>query len=193
MDFNECPVEILQNADEFSLLLGAFCELHPESVLEIGSLFGGTLWYWMQNVAPGSLIVSIDKRVPEGHKWYENQDLGHRKLWYEWADAAKVNLISFEGASSDPLILGPIKRFIGSFDFLFIDADHREEGVRYDYNTYGPMVRKGGIIAFHDISRGDGSANYGVCHLWEELKSKYRTEERELDTTKQGIGILYVE
>jgi predicted O-methyltransferase YrrM len=36
-------------------------------------------------------------------------------------------------------------------DFLFIDADHSYEGVKKDFEMYSPLVRKGGIIAFHDI------------------------------------------
>jgi len=36
-------------------------------------------------------------------------------------------------------------------DFLFIDGDHTYEGVKRDFEMYSPLVRNGGIIAFHDI------------------------------------------
>ena len=36
-------------------------------------------------------------------------------------------------------------------DFLFIDGDHTVEGVTKDFLLYRPLVRKGGVIAFHDI------------------------------------------
>ncbi len=36
-------------------------------------------------------------------------------------------------------------------DFLFIDGDHSLPGVAQDFEMYGPFVRSGGIIAFHDI------------------------------------------
>lgn len=35
--------------------------------------------------------------------------------------------------------------------FLHIDGDHTFEGVMTDYRTYAPNVRKGGIIAIHDL------------------------------------------
>jgi hypothetical protein len=36
------------------------------------------------------------------------------------------------------------------YDLLFIDAGHTEEEVRKDYETYAPLVRRGGFVAFHD-------------------------------------------
>jgi predicted O-methyltransferase YrrM len=46
-------------------------------------------------------------------------------------------------------------------DFLFIDADHSYEGVKKDFEMYSPLVRKGGIIAFHDIIP-DYYTRYGI-------------------------------
>lgn len=36
-------------------------------------------------------------------------------------------------------------------DFLFIDGDHAYEGVKADFEMYSPLVRKGGLVALHDI------------------------------------------
>lgn len=38
----------------------------------------------------------------------------------------------------------------GSYDFLFIDAGHTLEDVLRDHEAYAPMVRPGGVVAFHD-------------------------------------------
>lgn len=35
-------------------------------------------------------------------------------------------------------------------DILFIDGDHRYDQVLFDYNTFAPFVRKGGLIILHD-------------------------------------------
>lgn len=41
------------------------------------------------------------------------------------------------------------------FDFLFIDAGHLIDDVRQDFADYAPLVREGGLIAFHDaVQRG---------------------------------------
>lgn len=37
------------------------------------------------------------------------------------------------------------------FDFVFIDADHRYEGVRDDIAAWWPKVRSGGILMGHDF------------------------------------------
>lgn len=38
---------------------------------------------------------------------------------------------------------------------LWIDGDHRYEGVKKDYELYAPFVSEGGIIAFHDANCED--------------------------------------
>ena len=54
-------------------------------------------------------------------------------------------------------------------DFLFIDGDHSHEGVKKDFEMYSPLVRKGGIIAFHDIV----PFGYPTLHkFWNEVKVK---------------------
>jgi hypothetical protein len=37
-----------------------------------------------------------------------------------------------------------------NIDLLYIDADHRYEGVRNDFYNWFPKVKKGGYILFHD-------------------------------------------
>lgn len=39
----------------------------------------------------------------------------------------------------------------GSMDFVFLDADHSEEGLRADIEAWLPKVRPGGWIGGHDI------------------------------------------
>lgn len=40
----------------------------------------------------------------------------------------------------------------GSLDFVFIDGDHTEEGVRRDIIAWKSKVRRGGMILGHDVS-----------------------------------------
>jgi predicted O-methyltransferase YrrM len=42
----------------------------------------------------------------------------------------------------------------GPLDFVFIDGDHSEDGVRTDFRVVAPLVKLGGIIAFHDLQGG---------------------------------------
>jgi len=87
-------------------------------------------------------------------------------------------------------------------DFLFIDGDHSYEGVKKDFEMYSPLVRKGGIIAFHDIIP-DYYTKYGiktyswsgeVHKFWNEVKEKYEHLEIVKDRSQDGagIGVLFV-
>src|SRR5205823_2583944 len=57
------------------------------------------------------------------------------------------------GDSHDTRTVGRVKEILADkpLDFLFVDADHSRDGVRRDFELYSPLVRVGGLIAFHDI------------------------------------------
>jgi hypothetical protein len=54
-----------------------------------------------------------------------------------------------------------------SLDFVFIDADHSEPGVRADIEAWRSKVRPGGALIFHDRSwPGVKNALDDLCHGW---------------------------
>src|SRR6202021_3047068 len=57
------------------------------------------------------------------------------------------------GDSHTPETLDRVERLLTSdkLDYLFIDGDHTYDGVKRDFEMYSPLVRSGGMIAFHDI------------------------------------------
>jgi len=82
-------------------------------------------------------------------------------------------------------------------DFLFIDGDYSHEGVKNGFEMYSVLVRKGGIIAFHDIIP-DYYTRYGikasswageVHKFWNEVKEKYEHMEIVKDKNQDGFGI----
>ena len=79
-------------------------------------------------------------------------------------------------------------------DFLLIDGDHTYEGVKSDFEMYSSIVRKGGLIAIHDIVANTQTRDCSVNKFWEEVKSKYETFEI-VNSWKQGwggIGLIYL-
>jgi Methyltransferase domain len=56
-------------------------------------------------------------------------------------------------------------------DLLFIDADHRYEGARADFDRWGRIVCPGGHLLFHDgvDVGGYGTAYMGVRRLMDEI------------------------
>ncbi len=58
---------------------------------------------------------------------------------------------------------------------------------------YSPLVRKGGIVAFHDIVTHDASSGVEVDRFWNEIKQSHRHIEiiEEQNQKWAGIGVLY--
>jgi hypothetical protein len=63
------------------------------------------------------------------------------------------------------------------------------EGVKKDWEMYSPLVRPGGMIAFHDIA-----GNYDdtqVKRLWDSIKTDFEHQKYVLDTNGYyGLGLL---
>ena len=177
-------------------LLEKVRELKPKVVLEIGTAKGGTLFLFAQVAEPDAIIVSID--LPRGRfgGGYPKWMIPIFKSFFK--ENQKLYLIRRD--SHDPLTLNIVKSILAnrSVDFLFIDGDHTYEGVRKDFEMYSPLVRRGGIIAFHDIVPHDRVHDphgvVGVPRFWNEIKHSYKSLEIVKDWGQgwAGIGVLYV-
>lgn len=89
------------------------------------------------------------------------------------------------GSTHDAAVLAKVKAS-GVFDLLFIDADHRLDDVRMDFDDYSPLVRPGGIIAFHDAypERGDNG-------VWLFLNSLRAAGRHAVSVIGDEIGIAW--
>jgi predicted O-methyltransferase YrrM len=173
----------VQMESEITELFDAVRKLNPKVICEIGTDRGGTLYLWSKTIKPDGLIVSID--LPRTYRkslnrffhmaFFENQHVGFlRENSQTYACREKVQEI----LKGKPI------------DFLFIDADHSYEGVKKDFQLYSPLVRKSGLIAFHDILD-----ECGVDRFWSEIKRDYEYEEivEHYQQRCAGIGLLHYE
>ena len=71
------------------------------------------------------------------------------------------------------------------YDILLIDGDHSYEGVKQDFEMYAPLVKKGGLIFFHDII----NQNCGVPKFWNELRLPNKVA---LNYGVAGMGLIQV-
>lgn len=186
------PVQPDQYEREFSDLLKIYVKLQHARpsfrILEIGVREGGSLYQWMKNAAAGSFILAID--LPMG-KWGSPNSLKPDD-GEQWAHEFGQQLIYLRQDSHDQHTLF-MATSLQPYDFIFIDGDHTEEGVRSDYMEYGKLVRPGGIIAIHDIVRDKTDKNIRVWKLWREIKPTIRHKElRSMPYQKtRGIGVVY--
>jgi predicted O-methyltransferase YrrM len=63
-------------------------------------------------------------------------------------DVPEEDVLLLQGLSADEDIVAAAKQ--RSYDFALIDGDHSGEGVRRDFEIYGPLIRPGGLVLFDD-------------------------------------------
>ena len=73
-------------------------------------------------------------------------------------------------------------------DLLMIDGDHSYEGVRRDFELYAPLVREGGLVAFHDILPHTRMSTVEVHRFWVEIRGGYEHEEFVSPSRDRGFG-----
>src|SRR5437867_12580372 len=185
--FSDAFFEPIQIRSELLDALREIRKLRPKYIVEVGTAGGGTLLLWSRIADPEATIVTID--LPGGEFGGGSSYL--RVPLFRKLPLPGQTLHLIRGDSHDRKTLELTKTYLQghSADFLFIDADHTERGVRADYDMYSPLVREGGLIGFHDIAIT--RPEYGVRTLWHELKAHHRTRDIVGEPLAYGIGLLY--
>lgn len=168
--------------------------LKPKVIVEIGTRDGGSLYLWRKCVETADLVVSID--LPHGiHGGGYHPKRAKLFNLFSGRPQAQLELLQLDSqteATRDKLLEILQGRKI---DFLFIDGDHRYEGVKKDYELYAPLVQIGGLIAFHDIWANTFDSSIQVNQLWDEIKqSELHTEEivHQPYSGHYGIGLITI-
>ena len=155
-----------QHQYELDQLIDIYKRLKPRYVLEIGTQEGGTLYHWCKHAKQGTVICNID--ILENQPANRHEELVNR--WHSWRKP-NTELFTHIGSSQKPPAVEFVKKHLPRIDFLFIDGNHRYQGVKADFLTYAPYV-KNGVIAFHDLmTPTNGIQNHiQVGKLWEEIR-----------------------
>jgi predicted O-methyltransferase YrrM len=178
----ETPVSIFQWEAEFQVALELYRRLRPESVLEVGTYHGGTLYHWLRNAAPGTKVVTLDSY---------GVGVDNRHLYHGWIPEG-VELTVLEGDSNSVYTQEEVAEH-APFDWAFIDAGHYYHEVKEDWLAYAPMVEDGGVMLFHDIlPPSQEHPEIEVAQLWEELKRTHHCLEivANRDASWGGIGVV---
>lgn len=160
-------------------------------IIEIGTAKGGTLFLLSQAISEDATIISIDLPGGEYGGGYPKWRIPLYKAFARRKQ--KIRLIRANSHSS--ITLEKVKFLLNNkyVDFLFIDGDHSYYGVKKDFEMYGPLVRKGGIIAFHDIVSGPKENVGDVPEFWKDIRDDYESKEivEDWEQNGYGIGIIY--
>jgi cephalosporin hydroxylase len=181
----QSPVPVLQSEWEFKSLLRRYTQRNNTKVVEVGSFYGGTLWYWIHFNENLKSLTSIDYPIGPSDARYEEM-LRCRAMWPEWT--AGIEFHDIQGDSHNSITVHRVKQLYpaNDVDFLFIDGDHSYQGVKADFENYSPLVRPGGLVVLHDISGLPEVRQY-----WQEIKPHHKTTEI-FEPGGWGIGIIEV-
>lgn len=194
----------MQKPEEFQKLIELCLEKPHETILEIGSGRGGTLWAF-SHLPNNKTVISVDMPGGDFGGGLTEDD---RERIENWIDRSKNTFLCAMDSHAPttftevketiiniekqmwpqyPLKTGGISiwdsalpkqediEYFGFVDILMIDGDHTYEGVKKDFEMYSPLVRPGGLIVFHDIC--DHSETAPTCQVkkfWNELYMKHR-------------------
>jgi predicted O-methyltransferase YrrM len=188
----ERPIRPQQVQSEITELARRIQAAAPRCSLEIGTNRGGTLFLLCTLSPPDSTIVSID--LPGG-RFGGGYAAIKIPLFRRFAKRGqRLRLIRAD--SHLPATRQRILQILDGvpLDFLFIDGDHTYEGVRRDFDMYASLVRRGGLIVFHDIVEHPPQVGCEVATFWQEIKERYKYWEI-IESPNQGwagLGVLVV-
>ncbi|HEC64416.1 MAG TPA: class I SAM-dependent methyltransferase [bacterium] len=138
-----------------------------------------------------------------------------RKFWEELLDAEYIGIDSSNDRATPDIhgdsrrrktMLRLKERLSGrSINVLFVDASHRYENVKRDFELYSPLCSD--IIAIHDIERGryQDIVTRKAWKFWDEMKLKAHKETEKngeflflsihkyrdiRDEAQMGIGVM---
>ena len=132
--------------DEAAYLYRLVRELQPRTAVEIGRFRGGSAFLIAAALGDG-VLHSYDIATRQGRPG-EELDRQLRAALDRYGLASRVCLHVADSRTAEPPAT--------AIDLLFIDGDHRERTVRADRDRWGPLVRVGGHLLFHDaIDSGD--------------------------------------
>jgi cephalosporin hydroxylase len=118
-------------------------------ILNLGHSYGGSAYLMAQSLIDNELsgkVSSVDCFGGRRRRFNQREKSIH-ELGLE--DKLSLHFQTTEEFISNVAGLS----YIPYASFVFIDADHSYKGVLNDFCNYGPFVKAGGMIAFHDTNQ----------------------------------------
>jgi predicted O-methyltransferase YrrM len=171
----------LQKFAELAPFVALVAKTRPRAVVEIGTARGGLLYALCQAAHPEAVIVSVD--LPQGAFGTAALTQGEADVFAR--PGQRVELVA--GDSHRPETVARVRELAAPVDLLFIDGDHSYDAVRADYESYAPLVREGGLIAFHDILPHPNAPDCRVDAVWAGLEGR-KLEFVDRDDLNPVIG-----
>ena len=180
-------VKTIQAEFEINQAIDFLKDRHTKNILEIGVCSGGSTVMWLDAFGADGIKVGIDNNEQWSHLGKERlKQLISQRIFLLRCYCPYFHMINKN--SCDIKTLNEVENILKSdkIDFLFIDGSHKYEDVKKDYKMYSSLVRKGGVIGFHDISSSIIGTEVSI--LWNELEGEKIEYIHEIGA--MGIGLL---
>jgi predicted O-methyltransferase YrrM len=181
------PILMAQVRSEIVQLAKILQASAPKHSLEIGTNYGGTLFLLCTLSPPDAKIISVD--LPSGPF---GGGYPRRKVpLFRRFPRGSQQLHLIRADSHSPDTKERVLEILDGeqLDYLFLDGDHTYGGVQRDFQMYAPLVRSGGIVAFHDITTYKRESECQVEKFWREIKHHYRHREIIEDVDEGSLPI----
>ncbi len=154
-------------------------ERDPKIVVEIGCFNGATSRVMAEALqlqgSKGSLFCidpfEVVKIQDYAQDRYNATVLGYdyEKIFDNNIKPLKDRIVKLKGYSDEVAMPENIVA-----DMVFIDGDHSQEGVRKDIERFAPLVAKGGVLCFHDVTIGRRGVLAALLEtIWPAPNSEY--------------------
>jgi predicted O-methyltransferase YrrM len=142
-----------------------------EYILELGTGYGRSTSVLAEIIPDGGFLITVDQ------KFYIKYVSPIKNIKYTLAVLGE----------DDQRVKDFIKKLsIDKIDCLFIDADHRANAMKRDFDTYKDLVKDWGYILFHDVCLM-GEECEGPNYWFDEPFNGY---EKLTLSISNGLGIL---
>ena len=132
---------------------------YSHHIMEVGCAYGRSTRALADNTSPYSFIYAVDTwngspdEVNTNHKNYK--DLNGDYAFVEfcenlWAPIIVGTVVPLRMHSWNAAEL--FQRRNRKMDFIFIDADHTKQGLKFDILYLLPLLDEGGVLAGHDYN-----------------------------------------
>jgi predicted O-methyltransferase YrrM len=174
-------LQLQQNPEEYARLLLFLKETKAKSYLELGVGQGGSFLLCSLFQPDIKICHAVDncdyQRNAQG---FSDQPFSIQNKVEYLKKVKNIEVQYFNYFTDDFFNLGRTN----TYDIIFIDADHRYEGVKKDYENSLKILNSNGFLIFHDIVNKD----LGVKKFWNELDPSKKIHEF-VYSISCGIGI----
>ena len=184
-----------QKVRELAELLTLLRGERPRALVEIGTNRGGTLFALCRVAESDAMVISIDLPGGDFGGGYAESEVPRLESYARPGQELHLIRRDSHEYQTRQALLAILKAV--PIDFLLIDGDHSYEGVKRDFELYEPLVREGGIIAFHDILPHRHDPRCQVDRFWREIQHRFdhleiidSYDNQGIDSEWGGLGVL---